>query len=87
MAKKETKKNEKIVELDKEKKNQETEQDNKEEQTDVKTELTIGVTNEGQLYMSVGGKPDLLTLQGLLTYAEKKLEILWYQLMSGAQEE
>jgi hypothetical protein len=48
--------------------------------------MVIGVTTEGQMYFNVGGaSPDLLTIDGLLKYAERRMKVIWGQRESAAQ--
>lgn len=56
------------------------------EQPKVKVELTVGMLENGQLYFNAGGDTNLLTLQGLVSYAEKQLEIMWYRAMQKVDE-
>jgi hypothetical protein len=44
----------------------------------VKCEVVIGVFEDGNLYFNAGGEaPDLLTIDGLLKYAERRVKQIW----------
>ncbi len=56
----------------------EEEIDTKEVVETPRCEIVIGVTKDGQIYFNVGGtEADLLTIDGLVKYAEKRMEYIW----------
>ena len=51
-----------------------------EQVSEIRCQLTIGVTEQGELYFNASGNsPDLLTIDGLLAYAKRRMKAVWEQ--------
>lgn len=49
-----------------------------EEEVGIQCELTVGINENGDIYLKVGGTvQSLVTMDGLLKYAERHIEALW----------